>query len=74
MPPPAGHGSRVELRAAACQACPFRNQRSIRETRDDGYELEFNDKDHRLAGRRREPETEVVQERYASCSSSESTR
>jgi hypothetical protein len=36
--------------------------------------LEFDDKDHRPTGRRREPETEVVQERYACHSGSESTR
>ena len=40
-------------------ACP------IHRPRDGRYELEFSDKDHRLAGRRREQETPVFARRYA---------
>ena len=41
--------------------------------RDGRYTLEFSDKDHRLAGRRREQETPVFAERYAPRSGIEST-
>ena len=40
---------------------------------DGRYTMEFSDKDHRLAGRRREQETPVFTERYARRSGIEST-
>ena len=48
-----------------CAGCPFRNACPIHKTRDGPYTLEFADKAHRLAGRRREQETPVFTERYA---------
>ena len=48
-------------------ACP------IHTPRDGRYELEFSDKDHRLAGRRREQETPVFARRYAMRAGIEST-
>ncbi len=56
--------TRIEMAAAACEGCPFRTSCPIHETRDGRYELDFTDKDHRLAGRRREQETPVFAERY----------
>ena len=65
--------TRIEMPAAACQGCPFRDACPIQRTRDDHYELEFSDKDLRLAGRRREQETPVFDERYARRAGIEST-
>ena len=59
--------------ADACQGCPFRNACPIQQTRDDHYELEFSDQDLRLAGRRREQETPVFDQRYAQRAGIEST-
>src|SRR5271157_4734517 len=56
-----------------CGGCPFRNACPINKTRDGRYTMEFSDKDHRLAGRRREQETPVFTERYARRSGIEST-
>jgi hypothetical protein len=50
--------------AAACEGCPFHTSCPIHQTRDGRYELDFTDKDHRMAGRRREQETPVFAERY----------
>src|SRR5271154_223288 len=65
--------TRIEMGAAACEGCPFRASCPIYQTRDGRYELDFTDKDHRLAGRRREQETPVFAERYRARSGIEST-
>jgi hypothetical protein len=65
--------TRIEMAAAACEGCPYRNSCPIHKTRDGRYELDFTDKDHRLAGRRREQETPVFADRYRMRSGIEST-
>jgi hypothetical protein len=65
--------TRIEMGAAACEGCPFRTSCPIHQTRDGRYELDFTDKDHRMAGRRREQETPVFAERYRTRSGIEST-
>src|SRR5271154_5588788 len=56
--------TRIEMAAAACEGCLFRTRCPIHQTRDGRYQLDFTDKDHRMAGRRREQETPVFAERY----------
>lgn len=63
----------VEMPSSVCEACPFRASCPIDRTRDGRYTLDFSDKDHRLAGRRREHETEAFAERYATRAGIEST-
>ena len=65
--------TRIEMAPEVCGGCPFRNACPIHRTRDGRYTLEFTDKAHRLAGRRREQETPVFTERYARRSGIEST-
>ncbi len=65
--------TRIEMAAEVCGGCPFRASCPIHTTRDGRYELEFSDKDHRLAGRRREQETPVFAQRYATRAGIEST-
>jgi hypothetical protein len=65
--------TRIEMAPEVCAGCPFRNACPIHKTRDGRYTLEFTDKAHRLAGRRREQETPVFKERYARRSGIEST-
>ena len=65
--------TRIEMATAACEGCPFRTSCPIHQTRDGRYELDFTDKDHRMAGRRREQETPVFAERYRTRSGIEST-
>jgi Transposase DDE domain len=65
--------TRIEMAAAACDGCPFRAACPIHRTRDGRYELGFSDKDHRLAGRRREQETPAFAQRYARRAGIEST-
>jgi hypothetical protein len=65
--------TRIQMAAAACESCPFRAACPIHPTRDGRYTLEFSDKEHRLAGRRREQETAVFAERYAPRAGIEST-
>jgi Transposase DDE domain len=65
--------TRIEMPPEVCAGCPFRNACPINKTRDGRYTMEFSDKDHRLAGRRREQETPVFTERYARRSGIEST-
>jgi hypothetical protein len=65
--------TRIEMPPEVCGGCPFRNACPINKTRDGRYTMEFSDKDHRLAGRRREQETPVFAERYAQRSGIEST-
>jgi Transposase DDE domain len=57
--------TRIEMAPEVCGGCPFRNACPIHKTRDGRYTLEFTDKAHRLAGRRREQQTPVFTERYA---------
>jgi hypothetical protein len=63
----------VEMPAETCQGCPLLALCPITKTRDGRYELEFTDKEQRLAARRREQATEVFQERYAPRAGIEST-
>lgn len=65
--------TRIEMPASACAGCPFRASCPIDTTRDGRYTMEFSDKEHRLAGRRREQETPVFAERYAPRAGIEST-
>jgi hypothetical protein len=65
--------TRIEMAPEVCAGCPFRSACPIHKTQDDRYTLEFTDKAHRLAGRRREQETPVFKERYARRSGIEST-
>src|SRR5262249_61840544 len=65
--------TRIEMAAEACAGCPFRAACPIHPTREGRYALEFSDKEHRLAGRRREQETAVFAERYAPRAGIEST-
>jgi Transposase DDE domain len=65
--------TRVEMPPGWCEACPFRKQCPIQETADEVFVFEFSDKGRRLAGRRREQETEVFRQRYAARSGIEST-
>ena len=63
----------VEMPAGTCSACPLLDLCPIKKTRDGRYELEFTDKEQRLAARRREQDTEVFQERYSPRAGVEST-
>lgn len=63
----------LEMDASHCAGCPFRTSCPIHPTKDGGYTLDFSDKDHRLAGRRREHDTPVFAERYAKRAGIEST-
>jgi len=65
--------TRIEMAPEVCGGCPFRNACPINKTKDGRFKLEFTDKDHRLAGRRREQDTPVFTERYARRSGIEST-
>ncbi|MGA2930279.1 MAG: transposase [Solirubrobacteraceae bacterium] len=66
--------TRVEMPPEICSGCPFRDACPINMTWGGRhYTMTFTDKDHRLAGRRREQETPVYKERYARRSGIEST-
>ena len=65
--------TKVEMPAAACTECPFRQQCPIVNTDDGRFVLDYNDKQRRLAERRREQDTDVFKERYAMRSGIEST-
>jgi hypothetical protein len=65
--------TRVEMAAATCAGCAFREQCPIKRTSDGRFTIEFMDKERRLAGRRVEEETKVFQERYAPRAGIEST-
>ncbi len=69
---PARGKTRTTMPAAACGRCAFRNQCPVQEG-PDGYHLEHTAKQRRLAGRRREQQTEVFRERYRRRSGIEST-
>ena len=63
----------IEMPAETCRACPLLELCPIKKTRDGRYELEFTDKEQRLAARRREQDTKVFQERYSPRAGVEST-
>lgn len=63
----------VEMPAAACEGCPDRGRCPISKTRDGRFTLHLTDREYRLAGRRREQETEVFKQRYTIRSGIEST-
>jgi len=65
--------TRVVMAAENCQGCPFVDACPVHKTRSGGYAVDFSDKDQRLAGRRREVDTPVFQERYAQRAGIEST-
>jgi len=48
---------------SACSQCNFREQCPVNKVRN-GYQLEHTAKDRRIAGRRREQDTDVFRERY----------
>ena len=55
----------LEMAASACVGCPFRTSCPIQSTYDGRYVLNFSDKEHRVAGRRREQQTDAFAQRYA---------
>ncbi len=55
--------TRTLLPAACCAACAYRTQCPVTEVAD-GYQLEHTAKQRRMAGRRREQQTEVFHQRY----------
>jgi hypothetical protein len=63
----------IEMAPEVCAGCPYRDVCPIHKTQDGRFTLDFTDKAHRLAGRRREQETPVFKERYARRSGIEST-
>jgi hypothetical protein len=65
--------TRVVMAAETCQRCSFVDTCTIHKTRSGDYAADFSDKDQRLAGRRREIDTPVFQERYAQRAGIEST-
>jgi hypothetical protein len=66
--------TRIEMPPEICGGCPFRDACPINKNWGGRYyTMTFTDKDHRLAGRRREQETPVFKERYARRSGIEST-
>jgi hypothetical protein len=64
--------TRTTMPAAACGPCAFRTHCPVQE-RPDGYYLEHTAKQRRVAGRRREQQTEVFRERYRRRNGIEST-
>lgn len=63
----------IEMAPEVCAGCPYRDACPIHNSQDGRFTLDFTDKAHRLAGRRREQETPVFKERYARRSGIEST-
>ena len=55
--------TKTVMSESACGQCEFRQQCPVEKTRD-GYQLEHTAKHRRLAGRRREQDTEVFRQRY----------
>lgn len=64
--------TRTTMPAAACGRCAFRAYCPVQEG-PDGYHLEHTAKQRRVAGRRREQQTEVFRERYRRRNGIEST-
>jgi hypothetical protein len=69
---PAKGKTRTIMPAAVCGRCAFRTHCPVQEG-PDGYQLEHTAKQRRLAGRRREQQTEVFRERYRRRNGIEST-
>jgi len=69
---PAKGKTRTTMPAAVCGRCAFRAHCPVEEG-PDGYHLEHTAKQRRVAGRRREQQTEVFRERYRRRNGIEST-
>ena len=69
---PATGKTRTVMPASCCARCVYRNQCPVEE-RADGYHLEHTAKQRRMAGRRREQQTQVFRQRYRRRSGIEST-
>ena len=69
---PASGRTHTMMPTAVCARCAYRNQCPVQET-PDGYHLEHTAKQRRVAGRRREQDTEVFRQRYRRRSGIEST-
>lgn len=69
---PATGKTRTLMPAACCARCAYRDQCPVQET-GDGYHLEHTAKQRRMAGRRREQQTEVFRRRYRRRSGIEGT-
>jgi len=55
--------SKTVMSASVCERCPFVEECPVSKTRD-GYVLHHSGQERRIAGRRREQDTEVFRERY----------
>ncbi len=60
---PATGKTRTMLPAAGCASCAYRTQCPVTEAAD-GYHLEHTAQQRRMAGRRREQQTEIFRQRY----------
>jgi hypothetical protein len=60
---PATGKTRTLMPVARCASCAYRSQCPVTEVAD-GYQLEHTAKQRRMAGRRREQQTEVFRQRY----------
>ena len=60
--------TRVEMPAASCESCRLRHLCPIVKRKDGTFQLEFTDKQARLAARRAEERTPVFREHYAASS------
>jgi hypothetical protein len=69
---PASGKTHTTMPAAACERCACRNQCPV-QAAPDGYHLEHTANQRRVAGRRREQDTEVFRQRYRRRSGIEST-
>ena len=69
---PATGKTRTLMPASCCARCAYRNQCPVEE-RADGYHLEHTAKQRRMAGRRREQQTDVFRQRYRRRSGIEGT-
>jgi len=69
---PAKGKTRTTMPAGVCGRCAFRSHCPVQEG-PDGYHLEHTAKQRRVAGRRREQQTEVFRERYRRRNGIEST-
>ena len=69
---PASGRTRTTMPAAVCSRCAYRHQCPVEEG-PEGYHLEHTAKQRRVAGRRREQQTEVFRERYRRRNGIEST-
>jgi hypothetical protein len=69
---PVSGRTHTTMATAVCARCAYRDQCPVQEA-PDGYHLEHTAKQRRVAGRRREQDTEVFRERYRRRSGIEST-